>query len=425
MSFQDSFSSNFNQNSHISTIKKSTKNIKVFKTTEERLFNVSFQTPVIKNIITYAVTSMNFETKNNISILSFDQDLSSDSENEGDEEKSESEKNNFDDGSDNVEVENGKKGEGEGELVNSDQIKPNTSKEHPSSTDNHPLILINKTHSKPSPEPTGHSLEPKLIDKIESKFPVSSLLFSPFEKSSDLFITTSDKLKLYSYKESKITPKETFITPKKECGPLTSSDWCMSNEAIVGVSSLDSTCSLFDLNASKLRNIFVACEREVYDLSFGQNENLIMTACADGTIRNFDMRTVEYSIVNETDEDIPMVRVKWNRISPDFVLCIGLDKNKINIYDLRNQSNPYAILKSHTNVVNDAVWAPNSNTNLLSVSDDKKAFIWDIYTGSGQQVENVMKYETSEEIESCFWGERTENWVGITHGRSVEVLRVK
>ena len=46
-------------------------------------------------------------------------------------------------------------------------------------------------------------------------------------------------------------------------------------------------------------------------------------------------------------------------------------RNKVYVIVQRKLGLPYAILKVHTNVVNNAIWAPQSNTNLINVSDDK------------------------------------------------------
>jgi WD40 repeat protein len=120
-----------------------------------------------------------------------------------------------------------------------------------------------------------------------------------------------------------------------------------------------------------------------------------------------------------------MTRLKWNLVNPNFILTVIVDKNEIYILDQRKLSAPYGILKVHTNVVNNAIWAPQSNSNLISVSDDKSALLWDIYCDSKKPEEFIMKYEAEYEIENVAWGDVTQNWIGIIDGNQAEILRIQ
>ena len=94
-----------------------------------------------------------------------------------------------------------------------------------------------------------------LKSKVECRFPVSSILFSPHIENKNLLVSTSDLLYLYSYDNETISLKAAFTKRRKDyCGPLTACDWSHVNNSIVGVSSVDSTCSLWDLNKKYLLN---------------------------------------------------------------------------------------------------------------------------------------------------------------------------
>ena len=170
----------------------------------------------------------------------------------------------------------------------------------------------------------------------------------------------------------------------------------------------------------------IAHNKEVYDISLGPDEYTFMSTGADGSVRLFDSRTANsVNILFETREKYPLTRIKWNLLNPNFILAVIVDKNEIYVLDQRDLSFPYAILKVHTNVVNNAIWAPQSNTNLISVSDDKSALIWDIYCDSNQPEEYIMKYEAENEIENVSWAEATKNWIGIIDGNQAEILRIQ
>ena len=266
-----------------------------------------------------------------------------------------------------------------------------------------------------------------LKSQIQCEFPVSSILFSPHEQNKNLLISTSDLLRLYSYENEKLSFKMAFTKRRKDyCGPLTACDWSRANDSIIGVCSVDTTCAIWDLNKLEVKYMIIAHDKEVYDISLGQDEYTFMSTGADGSVRLFDSRQANSSsIIFETRDESAMTRLKWNLVNPNFILTVIVDKNEIYILDQRKLTSPYGILKVHTNVVNNAIWAPQSNTNLISVSDDKSALLWDIYCDSDQPEEYIMKYEAENEIENVAWGDVTQNWIGIIDGNQAEILRIQ
>lgn len=262
---------------------------------------------------------------------------------------------------------------------------------------------------------------------IKCEFPCSKILFSPEEQSAGLLASTSDNLRLYTYTDSKLSLQTVMPkTSQNFSGPLTSCDWSKANPSILGVSSIDTTCTIWDINKIEVKTIFIAHDKEVYDISLGPDEFTFMTTGADGSLRLFDTRqTDSCNILFETPDQTPMTLINWNLINPNFIIAGVLDKNEIYIIDQRNNNTPYAILKDHTNVVNNAIWAPKSSTNLCSVSDDKTALIWDIHTETSKQEESIMSYTAQGEIENVFWGDYSQEWIGITYGNSSEILRIK
>ena len=342
--------------------KEKDKYIKKYKSNDSRLYGITFQSSIENNLINVAVSSLNMNTNNNISILSFSQ---------------EDEKFNQEENINNI------------NFINNNSIN--------------------------------------LKSQIQCEFPVSSILFSPHEQNKNLLISTSDLLRLYSYENEKLSFKMAFTKRRKDyCGPLTACDWSRANDSIIGVCSVDTTCAIWDLNKLEVKYMIIAHDKEVYDISLGQDEYTFMSTGADGSVRLFDSRQANSSsIIFETRDESAMTRLKWNLVNPNFILTVIVDKNEIYILDQRKLTSPYGILKVHTNVVNNAIWAPQSNTNLISVSDDKSALLWDIYCDSDQPEEYIMKYEAENEIENVAWGDVTQNWIGIIDGNQAEILRIQ
>ena len=351
---------------------KNNKYIKKYKSPDSRLYGITFQSSIESNIINFAVSSLNISKDNNISLLSFHQE-------ELDDEEEDEEKN---------------------------TIETNSNKNNINLSENDSI---------------------KLKSQVKCNFPVSSILFSPHEENKNLLISTSDLLSVYSYEEEQLNLIVAFERKTKNyCGPLTSCDWSRANNAIIGVSSVDHTCSIWDLNKREEKYMIIAHDKEVYDISLGPDEFIFMSTGADGSVRLFDSRQANSSsIIFETRDESAMTRLKWNLVNPNFILTVIVDKNEIYILDQRKLSAPYGILKVHTNVVNNAIWAPQSNSNLISVSDDKSALLWDIYCDSEKPEEYIMKYEAENEIENVAWGEITQNWIGIIDGNQAEILRIQ
>ena len=355
--------------------KDKNKYIKKYKSNDSRLYGITFQSSKENNIINVAVSSLNMNTNNNISILSFSQE----------------------------------------DIINED--------DNINLSENKNISNINKN------ENIINNNEITLKSQIQCEFPVSSILFSPHEQNKNLLVSTSDILRLYSYdnETENLSLKVAFQKRRKDyCGPLTACDWSHANNSILGVCSVDTTCAILDLNKYAVKYMIIAHDKEVYDISLGQDEFTFMSTGADGSVSLFDSRQANSScIIFETRDESPMTRLKWNLVNPNFILTVIVDKNEIYILDQRKLTSPYAILKVHTNVVNNAIWAPQSNTNLISVSDDKSALLWDIYCDSDQPEEYIMKYEAENEIENVAWGDITQNWVGIIDGNQAEILRIQ
>jgi len=254
-------------------------------------------------------------------------------------------------------------------------------------------------------------------------FPPSSILFCPNISNKDLLISTSDSLRIYKYSENKLTfQKEIKGNNKIFCGPLTSCDWSHINPSVVGVSSSDTTCTLWDISKSEILSTLIVDDKSVYDISLGDDDCTFMTAGAKGGIRLFDIRTPDTCSVLFHNGN-PVSRVKGNIINNNLVICCFVDKSNIYVLDKRKPDNPYAILEGHLNVVNNAIWAPKSNTNVISVGDDKMGLVWDVY--SDYMPKCVMEYKANKFVENVAWGDATDEWVGIVYGDNVEILKMK
>ncbi len=120
------------------------------------------------------------------------------------------------------------------------------------------------------------------------------------------------------------------------CNPLTSFDWNDINPNIIGTSSIDKTCTIWDISIAKPVLQLIAHDKEVFDISFGQTKNNVASVGADGSLRLFDLSSLEHStILYETPDLAPLLRLSWNKLDPNYLACILADGTQTIILDIR------------------------------------------------------------------------------------------
>lgn len=101
------------------------------------------------------------------------------------------------------------------------------------------------------------------------KYPASRVMWNPkvaqYGGDKQLMAVASDKLRLFSFAGSAGIEFQTELRNtmlKDLSGPLTSFDWSAQNNFIC-CSSIDTTCSIFDINEGKFFKQLIAHDKEV------------------------------------------------------------------------------------------------------------------------------------------------------------------
>lgn len=84
-------------------------------------------------------------------------------------------------------------------------------------------------------------------------------------------------------------------------------------------------------------------------------------------------------------------------------------------------------LTGHKNAVNAVFWAPQSEHHIATCADDKQALIWDIsQKGASKFVieDPILAYSAGAEINNMLWCKSHEDWITISYGKSVQILKV-
>lgn len=88
---------------------------------------------------------------------------------------------------------------------------------------------------------------------------------------------------------------------------------------------------------------------------------MFASAGEDGSVRHFDLRDLEHStIIYESDDQSPLIRVAWNKQDPNYVATIMMDRREVIILDIRVPMLPVCTLPGHKSAVNSISWAPHS-----------------------------------------------------------------
>ena len=264
------------------------------------------------------------------------------------------------------------------------------------------------------PGPGG---EPQLYKagQLDHPYPCTKIMWSPAGGTGkDLLATTGDYLRLWQMLDDPERPG-THVQPKKVCllnnnktseycAPLTSFDWNETDPSLVGTSSIDTTCTIWDIEAQTARTQLIAHDREVFDLAFARGKDVFASVGADGSVRMFDLRSLEHStIIYESPNLDSLLRLEWNKQDPNYLATFRADSRRTIILDIRVPSLPVAELGGHLGSINAAAWAPHSSCHICTAGDDTQALIWDLGQMPKRPIEDpILAYNAAGEINSKY-----------------------
>eukprot|EP00887_Chlorella_sp_A99_P008034 scaffold12.g8034.t1 len=279
-------------------------------------------------------------------------------------------------------------------------------------------------------------------------YPPTKIMWVPDKDCSrrDLLATAGDFLRLWAVGPDGVKLEKLLSNNKgsDQAVPVTSFDWHEADPRRIGASSIDTTCTIWDVERGIVDTQLIAHDREVYDIAWG-GVGVFASVSADGSVRVFDLRDKEHStIIYECPTpNTPLLRLSWNKQAserrtaghgwgrdPRYMAVLTMDSSKVGILDIRFPTLPVAELQRHSAQVNAVCWAPHSAAHLCSAGDDGQALIWDVSSIGplGQPVERalepILAYSPSAEINQLQWSGLQPDWVGICFGNKTQILRV-
>ncbi|KAF7298167.1 WD repeat protein [Mycena chlorophos] len=261
--------------------------------------------------------------------------------------------------------------------------------------------------------------------------------------------------------------------------PLTSFSWNEKAPSLIVTSSIDTTCTVWNIDTSSAITQLIAHDREVYDVAWlPGSTDIFVSVGADGSLRAFDLRSLEHStILYETPAPknvpppsaspsasarpptSPLLRIAFNPSDSNYMSTFHMDGAEIQILDMRSPGSPVMELRGHHAAINALGWGSPDHPLLATAGDDCQLLLWDLanYTQSAASprsagsrlnsprpdvkkrvvTEPVMAYTAPSQITNLAWSPPiqgmtmngghstvTGEWIAIACGKSIRALKV-
>jgi WD repeat-containing protein 68 len=169
---------------------------------------------------------------------------------------------------------------------------------------------------------------------------------------------------------------------------------------LIITSSIDTTCTIWDIPTLTAKTQLIAHDKEVYDVRFCANSVDVFVSCgADGSVRMFDLRSLEHSTIiyepTEKNEKLmspgngspsapasawppPLLRISASPHDAHLLATFSQDSNIVRVLDVRQPGQALLELKGHSASLNSVEWSPNRRGVLASGADDCLVLLWDL-----------------------------------------------
>ena len=196
---------------------------------------------------------------------------------------------------------------------------------------NNQIHILDAQRSQPDPDNphVERGIEYVKTAEAHHQFPVTRILWEPpssNKQTTDLLATSGDHLRLWSLPADGASAHSSYIGRSKESSvvklaplallsnskspehtaPITSLDWNSTLPSLIITSSIDTTCTIWDIPTLTAKTQLIAHDKEVFDVRFCAGSTDVFVSCgADGSVRMFDLRSLEHStiIYEPSDKD--------------------------------------------------------------------------------------------------------------------------
>lgn len=268
---------------------------------------------------------------------------------------------------------------------------------------------------------------------FDHPYPTTKIMWIPDKVGTrpDILATTGDYLRLWEVKPGGNVEMRKLLNNNKNsefCAPLTSFDWNETDPCVVGTASIDTTCTIWNIETGQAKTQLIAHDKEVYDIAFATGTDVFASVGADGSVRLFDLRSLEHSTIiyesGNPPDNVALLRLAWNKQDSNYIATFGQDSPSVVILDVRVPSVPVADLSGHEAGVNAIAWAPHSHCHICTAGDDSQALIWDLQALPRQIEDPILAYKAENAVNQLQWSAGQPDWVAISFDTKMQILRV-
>ena len=145
---------------------------------------------------------------------------------------------------------------------------------------------------------------------------------------------------------------------------------------MIVTSSIDTTCTVWNVDTFSALTQLIAHDREVHDVAWlPGSTDIFVSVGADGSLRAFDLRSLEHStILYETPTPkpssaaaanaaasgrpptSPLLRIAFNPVDANYMATFHVDGTEVQILDMRSPGQPVMELRAHRGQINALGW---------------------------------------------------------------------
>lgn len=222
---------------------------------------------------------------------------------------------------------------------------------------------------------------------------------------------------------------------------------------MIVTASVDTTCTVWDLNTAQARTQLIAHDKEVFDVTFTANTTDVFASVgSDGSVRLFDLRALEHSTIiyespttnsspsatspgmsnNSNSPSVgnaaPLLRLSACERDANLLATFASDSNTVQVLDIRRPGSAILQLESHAGAINALEWAPDSRSLLATCADDSQVLVWDCNnadqsSGSARCREPVLAWTAESEVNNISWSAEGDR-LCAAYGKSVQILKI-
>jgi len=244
-------------------------------------------------------------------------------------------------------------------------------------------------------------LPPTLANAIQDRSPFK---FVTFNADGTVLATLSNDNNVQLWDMQ----KRQMIYSFKKTGMRISSIAFSSTESHILALAIHESADIILWSVKHQTVIYTAATQQstIHTIAFSPNGKIFASACKDGFIKLWDVKTKPYSSIKSWDvrdkyllpiSGISVIKAHRKTInaivfSPDGkILASAAEESAIKLWDIQAQKQkPIAILKRHGGSVKSLAFSPNSEM-LASASSDKTIKLWKINTPSTKKLLHTFK----------------------------------